>query len=348
MQIKPGDAERFLTRPSGETRIVLLYGPDAGLVSERAERFVAAIVGDSTDPFARLRLDSDDLGGEPGRLASEAYAISLFGGRRAIRLRASGARSIVPALEPLLERPPTDAWVVIEAGDLRKTAPLRRLIESAKKAAAIACYSDNGRGLDGLIAEELGSAGLSLDPAAARMLRQLLGEDRLSARSELRKLACYAAGEPVVTAEMVRATIGDAADLDVDDLVDHVAGGEVANADRAYRRLRATGTDPTMIAGAVQRHLQQIHRWRSEVDTGSNADSIIDAASPPIFFKRRDAVRAQVQAWRLPALENALQGLAGALVASRLAPTLAEATIWRALVSIARWREGDRAAAGTA
>lgn len=338
MQIKPGDADRFLAKPNPDHRIVLLYGPDAGLISERAERFVQAVAGDSADPFARVRLDAESIGAEPGRLADEAYAISMFGGRRAIRLRATGSRSIVPSIEPLLERPPTDAWLVVEAGDLRKTAPLRRLIEGSRHAAAIGCYSDAGRALDGLIEDELGGAGLEVEAAAAKAIRQLLGDDRLSARSELRKLACYAAGEKTVTAEMVRTVIGDGADLDVDDLIDQVAGGDAGQADRTYRRLRATGTDPSMIGGALLRHLQALHRLRAEIDGGMSADLALDSASPPIFFKRRPAIAAQLQTWRRLQLENAQERLAAALVESRLAPVLAEAIIGRVLAAIARSR----------
>lgn len=334
MQIKSGDVDRFVAKPSPDFRVVLFFGPDAGLVSERAERFVEAVVGDTADPFARVRLDADTL--EAGRLADEAYAVSMFGGRRAIRLRVAGSRSVAAAIEPLIAQPPTDAWLAVEAGDLRKTAPLRKLIEGARNAAAIGCYTDSGRALDALIASELGAAGLSIDPAAVKSLRQLLGDDRLSARSELHKLASYAAGERSVTAEMVRLSIGDAAELEVDDLVDQVAAADSTGADRSFRRLRATGTDASVIAGALLRHLQQIHRLRGEIERGRSLDSALDAASPPVFFKRRPAVHAQVEAWQTQAVEDALEAVNTAISAARLAPGLADAIIGRAFAVVGR------------
>src|SRR5437879_1956039 len=70
--------------------IALLFGPDAGLVSERADAIMRAAVDDPNDPFALVRLDGDELAGDPSRLIDEANTVPLFGGRRAIRVKAGG------------------------------------------------------------------------------------------------------------------------------------------------------------------------------------------------------------------------------------------------------------------
>src|SRR6202046_176171 len=86
------EIDGFLARPDPGRPIVLLYGPDAGLVRERAEASLASAVDDPTDPFSLVRLDGDELSAEPSRLVDEAMTIPLFGGRRAIRVRAGSAR----------------------------------------------------------------------------------------------------------------------------------------------------------------------------------------------------------------------------------------------------------------
>ena len=58
----------------------------------------------------RLVLEGDAVARDPGALADEAYAISMFGGDRAIWIDAQG-RDLLPALEPLFARPPTDCPV---------------------------------------------------------------------------------------------------------------------------------------------------------------------------------------------------------------------------------------------
>src|SRR3990170_3302441 len=100
VQIK-ADADRFLARPDPAIRVVLIYGNDEGLVSERAERFARTVAGDAADPLSHIRLDIDTVADDPGVLADEAHAVPLFGGRRVISIRVAGNRSIEKAIETI-------------------------------------------------------------------------------------------------------------------------------------------------------------------------------------------------------------------------------------------------------
>ena len=66
------EIDAFLARPDSGRPIILLYGPDAGLVRERAEALLASAVDDPGDPFSLVRLDGDELSAEPSRLVDEA------------------------------------------------------------------------------------------------------------------------------------------------------------------------------------------------------------------------------------------------------------------------------------
>ena len=191
---KASEVDRFVARPDPAQPIVLVFGPDAGLVRERAEALIRRSVDDPEDPFALARLDGDDLSAEPTRLIEEANTIPLFGGRRAIWVRA-GTRNFAPAVETLIASPSPDCRVVIEAGDLKRSAPLRAICERAKNAAALPCYPDAEQDLLRLIEDEMREAGLTISPDARAALVPLLGGDRLASRHELRKLALYVRGK---------------------------------------------------------------------------------------------------------------------------------------------------------
>ena len=63
--LKGAEIDKFVARPDPTRPVVLVFGPDAGLVRERAEALVRASVDDPKDPFQLARLDGDDLAGEP-------------------------------------------------------------------------------------------------------------------------------------------------------------------------------------------------------------------------------------------------------------------------------------------
>src|SRR6201981_1460859 len=96
------EIDAFLARPDPGRPIIFLYGSDAGRVRERADALLASAVDDPKDPFSLVKLDGDELSAEPSRLVDEAMTVPLFGGRRAIRVRA-GARSFASRLDTLAE-----------------------------------------------------------------------------------------------------------------------------------------------------------------------------------------------------------------------------------------------------
>jgi DNA polymerase-3 subunit delta len=78
-EIRAGDVEGLLRRTDPGYPIFLVFGPDAGLVSERARRLAHAAVDDPEDSFQLVRLDGDDLASDPMKLVDEANTRALFG-----------------------------------------------------------------------------------------------------------------------------------------------------------------------------------------------------------------------------------------------------------------------------
>jgi DNA polymerase III subunit delta len=334
VQVRPAEIDRFL-EPNPAIRVVLVYGPDDGLVAERAATVVRNVTGSSDDPFSVVRLESNEIADDPAALADEARAVPMFGGPRAILVRLSGARAIESAVAALLEAPPVDAWVVIAAGELRRDAALRKLCEKHPGAAAIPCYVDQARDLDRVIDEELAAAALTMSGEARAVLHGLIGADRLASRSEVQKLCLYAADAGRIDVDDVRAAVGDASAFAVDEAIDALALGDAGVFDRAFRRLIAAGTPGFTVIGAVQRHFDFLHRARAAYDAGVSAKEIVARARPPIFFRRQQAVERQIALWPRERIERALAHLDEAVIESRLRSAITDTVIGQALTLVA-------------
>ena len=335
VRIRPADAERFLATADPAIRVLLFYGTDQGLVMERAARFARTVTGETADPLDRVSLDAAAVTADPGLLADEAGAISMFGSARVITLRLEGNRPIHKAVEGVLNRPPFDSWIVVTAGELRRSHGLRKLCEDSPAAAAIPCYGDDGLRLDGVIDDELRAAGLTISDEARAALKNLLGADRAVSRSEIRKLCLYAADRGSVALDDVRAVVGDAAAFAVDEAVDAMALGRVAEFDRAFRRIVAAGTPGFVVAGAAQRHFNFLHLARAACDAGASADAAIARARPPVFVPRRANVKRQIARWPLNRIERGLAILDEAVLESRRKGSIADTVVAQALLRIA-------------
>ncbi|GLK77722.1 DNA polymerase III subunit delta [Methylopila jiangsuensis] len=332
--IKASGVDAFLARPPAEVCAVLIYGPDAGLVAERAERLAARALEGSDDPFALVRLEGDDVASDPGRLADEARTIALFGGKRLIRVKVGG-RALNLALEGLLGGPQPDALTLLEAGDLKKTNPLRTLCEKSPRAAALPCYPDEAGARERLIDEELRAAGLGIAPEARALLSASLGPDRLAARGEVRKLCLYAMGQSRIEADDVAAVIPEAGDVGQDAAVDAAFAGRAGDLVAALKTLRANGTPPSVVVGAALRHALTLHRLRADVEAGRGARQVMEANGFLFHFRRKDAAEKALGAWTGERLEQTIVRLGDAVAAGRRTAGLGEAVAERVLLGLA-------------
>jgi DNA polymerase III subunit delta len=331
--LKASDVDAFVARPDPARPIVLVFGPDAGLVAERAEAIVRGAVEDMRDPFALARIDGEELAAHPSRLVEEAHTIPLFGGRRAVWVKA-GSRNIAPAVEALIAAPPgADCCVVIEAGDLKRNAPVRAMCEKAKAAAALPCYEDNERSLARMIDDELKSAGLSIDADARAALVSLLGGDRLASRSEVHKLSLYARGQERVGMDDILAVVADASALALNAVIDAAFAGRAGEMETQFAKARSAGTSADAIVGAALRQVAQLHRARLDIESGTDVNEAY--ARMHVHFSRERPVKQALSGWSASRLERLLGQLAGARLDTRRRPELAETIAHRALVSIA-------------
>ncbi|MCV6574298.1 MAG: DNA polymerase III subunit delta [Cohaesibacter sp.] len=333
--IKANMVDKYLNRPDPNHRTILIYGQDVGLVAERAEKIAKLYLKDNSDPFAFLRLDATEIASDPLKLADEANTISMFGGCRVILVHISGNKSIIPALEPLLSSPPNDAYVILKAGDLKKSAPLRKAIEKAASGVALPCYIDAREALNTIIDEELSQAGLSISKDARMMLLDNLGADRMASRAEVQKLCLYAMGQQTISEEDIENIVGDASNHQIDMIVDSAALGDIDQLDHQLEQILGSGQSSSMIATASLRHFQMLERSLNMMDSGTPPQSALQKAGPMIHFKRKARVQNQLRIWSSKKASRACELLATALSNSRKNYHLADTIISETLLMIA-------------
>jgi DNA polymerase-3 subunit delta len=328
------DIDAFLARPDPGRPIILLYGPDAGLVRERADALLASAVDDPNDPFSLVRLDGDELSAEPSRLVDEALTVPLFGGRRAIRVRA-GSRSFASGVDTLADMPLRDCRIVIEAGDLKAESPLRKACERAKTAVAIGCYPDGERDLAKLIDEELRLSNLRMASDARAALMALLGGDRQASRNELRKLTLFAHGQGEVTLDHVTAVVADASEMKLDPIVDGAFAGRPELVESEFAKAMVAGTYPGVVISAAQRQTAWLHKSALAIAEGTPVSTLLDSGFPRLHFSRKPMAETALRNFSAARLVAIIEQLATAALDMRKQPSLAAAIGQRTLLSIA-------------
>lgn len=309
MKLSFRDIEPFVKKPDPAAHVILVYGPDNGLMKERARTIANSVVADINDPFNAVTLSADTLVSDPARLNDEAFAISMMGGDRLIRVE-DAADKLTLIIREYLKAPCPSALIVLEAGELGTKSSLRALCEKEKNAAAVPCYIEDERDLARLIRETLQADGHQIEADAVTWLATNISGDRMKARGEITKLATYKGSEKTpISLEDVRAACGEAGALALDDLVYATAGNDAAKALRTYNQLLEEGVNFVMILRSLQNHFRKLHLVRAHIDAGDTMEFALKKLSPPLFFKQEPAFRAQAGRWSLNAISGVLQKL---------------------------------------
>jgi len=345
MKLRAGEIDRFVAAPDPKVQVILIFGPDQGLVRERANKLAKTVLDDLSDPFRMTDLSDTDLKSDPARLADEAAAISMMGGRRVVRVRNAGD-SLSKIVNGFLAAPEGDALILLEGGELTPRSSLRKALEGAPIGAALPCYADDARTLERVIEERLGNAGWRAEPDAFSYLTSHLGSDRGVTLQELDKLILYMGPQHENTRiqlEDVSACIGDTAATRIDDIIDAAAIGDFGALDIALAKAGEADTAPVAILISVTRHIQQLHLVLGRIETGSQAEAALKTLRPPVHFKRMASMKHQVGLWNRARLERAMELLGDADRQCKTTGLPAHAICSQALMRVAQGaRSGGR------
>ena len=313
--VKSFQADAFLKAVERAPSAVLFYGPDAGLVAERAA-MLARRLAEAHDGEV-LRLDDADLDDDPDRIVVELLTRPMFGGCKIVRA-ATGRRINTGTLKPIVGVGKLEGFLIVEAGSLRRGDALLTLFETATGAAAVACYPDEARDLESVIGDVLAAARMQIAPEARKLLVSRLGADRALSRAEVEKLTLYARGKARIEEADVEAAVGDAAETALDRVVLAAASGRPGEAVRECERCVAGGEGAQRVIAALQNHFLRLHRLRSGHDAGRSLDDLIRALKPRPNYRQEAAIAQQVSRWTLGSLNVALARIGDAAKAARL------------------------------
>jgi len=284
-----------------DIRLYLLHGPDESGAQEYAARLARAMGPDAE----RIDLEASTLRSDPGRLADEAASLSLFGGKRHIRVTGAGEECL-DALTLLLNAEQAGNPVVVIAPSLKGTARVVKLALGSPRAMVLACYLPEGGDAERLVTAIAREHGLRTTGDSAIRIAQASAGDRAVMTREIEKLALYLDAAP----ERPRSLDDEAVDLLGADLGDSEMGRAIdaaidgrpdALADE-LARLDEAGMSPVLVLRQLVRRLMTLADLRGEIDGGANPTQVIEK----VFFRERPAMGRALRIWQAPRIADAI------------------------------------------
>lgn len=302
MKPAKGSLAQALDRPDPGIRFYLFHGPDESQSRALAERLLKGLAAEKFVVAAQAARADSSL------LASEAGAMALFGGKRAIWVESAGDE-ILESLEALLQSPAAESPVIAVAGALRKTSPLVRLAEAHGEALAHISYEPNERDAAALVEEIAKAEGLRLAAGVAARIAAAAGNDRGIMGQELAKIALYLGASPDSPAEADRdalEAVGAGSEGDWSRLGDLALTGDVKALGIELDHC-AADTEPITVVRALQRRLMVLAPIQAVVDRGKRPQDAVTSAGKSVFWKEKELVVDMLRRWDSKAIARVLE-----------------------------------------
>jgi DNA polymerase-3 subunit delta len=303
VKANPNQIRAALDAANPDIRLYLLHGPDEAGAADLAARLARAMGPEAE----RIDLDGAGLRSDPARLADEAASLSLFGGKRFIRVAGVGEESLA-ALTALLEAETAGNPVVAIAPAVKSTAKIVKLAQASPYAMALACYVPDGADAERLAVAIAREQGLRPVGGAARRLAEASGGDRAIMAREIEKLALYLDAAPDRPAELDDAALdavgADLGDAEMGAAIEAAIDGRVADLGPELARLEEAGTSPIPVLRGLVRRLMALAEMRADIEAGASVDAVIERHR--VFFKEKAATSRALRRWTAAALDNAI------------------------------------------
>ncbi len=308
MKLAPKSVESFLAAPQREHHAVLVYGVDNGLVRERCEKIIKAVLGkDAGDSFAKMELSEADILADPPCLADELSAVSMMCPKRIIIIRDAGDK-LTKIIESAASCFHKDNFLLVVADELSSRSSLRAFFEKKTDCAALACYRDEMRDIQAIIRQKFDAAGIAYDREVVDYLSGQLGNDRYVTYQELEKILLYSVDSKKISLQDAQALVGYNQDANLDDIVNAVADRNIAVLEESITQHLREGTQPIMYLRSLQRYFNRLYAIRSQMqESGQSAEMVVSGLRPPVFFKQQPILIRHAGSWNIESIIKALK-----------------------------------------
>ena len=326
MKIAARDVAGLLKAPGSRYSAYLLYGPDQGLVRERAGLLARHFSEAPDDPFAQANLTGQHVSEDKARLADEANAVNILGGLRVVTLSGSGSE-MTAAVKLAFAQPNPDARIIIRASDVNTRHALVKLCDEAEFCASIGCYSDDQRSLQQIAAEIFARFNITVSPQVMSAILTRLGSDRQVSLSELDKLALFAGQGGSLSLEDLTMALGDSGAVAIDEVSIALLSGNIDSFQRDYARLRHEGIQPIVVIRQLLSVFKAMQTAKARMKEGQPAAQAIAQLRPPVHFKMKPLLTRQLGLWRENQIADSIDRLMQAEIQTKSAAAADPATL---------------------
>ena len=288
MIIKNFEIDKF---NKSNSNLHLIYGINEGIKQDLINNiYLKGFKGDIFNYEEHEILNNID------QFISNLLTKSLFSNKKIIII-SRATDKLYSLINDLLDREIVETKIIIKSSSLEKKSKLRNLFEKEDQLICTPVYEDDTRALNLVIQNFLKINNLSLSQEIKNILIERSKGDRINLKNELSKLKNLSLSKSKISVEDVNKLSNLAENYSVFELSDNYLAKNSKKVSNILNENNYSSEDCILIIRTILNKSKRLLKIRNEVDNNNNIDQAISSFKPPIFWKEKDIVKKQVQAW---------------------------------------------------
>ena len=281
-----------LNKIKGDLKFFLFYGKNEGLKNQHIKQLL-----EKNNNSDVIKYDEKEILENEDIFFESILSNSLFENEKSIVINRSTDK-IYEIVINLLERNIDGITIIINANVLEKKSKLRKLFEKEKKLACIPTYPDTNEILSNLALAFFKKIKVSISQQNINLIVDKCSGDRLNLENELEKIKIYLTEKKSISSEEISKLINLSENHTFYELIDNCLAKNTNKTINILNENNFSNEDCIIILRTFLLKAKKILYLSIEYDKNKDINQTINSAKPPIFWKEKDIVKAQLNKWK--------------------------------------------------
>ena len=270
----------------------LFYGKNEGLKNQHIKQLL-----EKNNNSNVIKYDEKEILENEDIFFESILSNSLFENEKSIVINRSTDK-IYEIVINLIERNIDGITIIINANVLEKKSKLRKLFEKEKKLACIPTYPDTNEILSNLALAFFKKIKVSISQQNINLIVDKCSGDRLNLENELEKIKIFSTKKKSISSEEISKLINLSENHTFYELIDNCLAKNTNKTINILNENNFSNEDCIIILRTFLLKAKKILYLSIEYDKNKDINQTINSAKPPIFWKEKDIVKAQLNKWK--------------------------------------------------
>jgi DNA polymerase III subunit delta len=302
LRVKSENFLSSLKKSINSNKVLLLYGPNLGLINLLYKKTIDILSIDSNDPFNVSKIDGTQFKDNPSVLNDCISTFSISKDKRTVLLDLTYVKinkTIENSILSSLNEKNNDYFLLIKANNLGSKNELVRFVEKFNNGILVPCYDEDTNKVKILLLKLFEKHGFTFSNDFVSMLSSKFNSDTAINLMEIKKLDTFLIDNQNITEELILSLITDNININLNKIIQLTSSGKIEEALISLDKIYENSSTAISITKLFQIHFKRLEKILLTVENGSSISDTINNIKPPIFFKDRPLLTFQCQLWSL-------------------------------------------------